>query len=184
MLQLGTERGAAQERISGLTRERPPVTHRLLAVGSTLPGHREPLAGVGGELVKRRVSDGSLPSRTEALFFSKALCGFSPHGVLFHRQPRRLVPWLGQLGPCRLWLHGLLWFTCPIRNHGSPASGPLSSVLGWLAGIQWVGRIWPLERLNLASDLSPVLRLGAQTLLVKKILQEVVPFNFAGEEGG
>lgn len=184
MLQPGTERGGAQESISRLTGEWPLNTHKLLAAGSTPPGHPEPLAGVGGESVKWRASDGSLPSRTEALFFSEAPCSFSPHGVLFHRQPLQLVPWLGQPGPCRLRPHCLRWLTCPILNCGSPASGPLSSGLAWLTGIQWVGRIWPLERVNLASDLSLMLHLVGQTLLAKKILQEVVPSNFTGEERG
>ena len=139
MLQPGTERGGAQEGISRLTGEWPPITHRLLAAGSTPPAHPEPLAGVGGQSVKWQVSDGSLPSRTEALFFPEAPCSFSPHGVLFHRQPLQLVPWLGQPGPCRLRPRCLRWFTCPILNCGSPASGPLSSGLAWLAGIQWGG---------------------------------------------
>ena len=41
-----------------------------------------------------------------------------------------------------------------------------------------------MERVNLTSDLSPKLRLVGQTLLAKKILQEVVPSNFTGEERG
>lgn len=120
----------------------------------------------------------------ESLFFAEAPCSFSPHGVLFHRLPLRLVPWLGQPSPCRLRPRCLCWLTCPILNRRSHASGPLSSGLAWLAGIQWVGRIWLLERVNLASDLSLMLHLVGQTLLAKKILQEVVPSNFTGEERG
>lgn len=152
MLQLGTKRGAARKDLR-TDQERSPSHHRLLALWSTLPSQlQRASAGVGGELVKRAGEvTATAGHENEALFFSKALCGFSPHGVLFTgshvKHPQHWVVKLGRtvMAP----LPPLVHLSLP-GNHGSPsASGPLSSVLGWLAGIQWVGRIWPLERLQL-----------------------------------
>lgn len=154
MLQLGTKRGAAQERISGLTRERPrsPIDSWLLSQPALV---KAPCWG-RWRVGERRVSDSSLPSRTEALFFSRP-CVASHHTASYSTGSSH-VGWsrgTRAAGPVQTQAPLPPLVHLSRSESRVSASGPLSSVLGWLAGIQWVGGIWPLERLNLASDLSP-----------------------------
>lgn len=117
--------------------------------------------------MKRRVSDGSLPSRAEALFFSRP-CMASHHTASYSTQAATSAgPVARAAGPVQTQAYCLLWFTCPVRNPRVSRLWPTVQCAG-LAGWDSVGgEDLALGRLNLASDLSPVLRLGAQTLLVK-----------------